>query len=582
MQKTLLILLLLCNILYIDFVNINSVTANNFSEGFDYPIGAPNHIGYYNALDFGKPNKKFNGKFHLGEDWNGNVGGDKDLGYPVSSIANGEIVYANSNEYVWGGVLIIKHNLPNGEIIYSFYGHLINMNKMSGFVDKREALGGMGKGQTNQYPAHLHFEIRTDSNPDKLKPGLGYSVVKKPAGWVDPSEFIDSHRQLISPPKAVTLSITSKTDNSTSLSWTKNESPYFYSYKLFRLLSVDDLAPVLVTELAGEATTEFNDHNLKQNTEYFYRVDVCNIADQCTSSEIISTKTDIDPNYIGRIVYSSKIGNNFQIYLMDGAKDNIKRLRMSNSNDYNSKWSPDGKKILFDSIDIKTGNRQVFTMDKDGSNQQQITSLKYSAEQADWFPDGSKIVFKGSSAEGQGIYTQNIDGADLKMITPQDIPNSPTSLNSYNPTVSPDGQSILFEAIHKYGTQSGKGGLFIIGVDGANLTQLTNNFDSNPDMAPSGEIVFLSNRDGGSNLFWSVYYLQDNLDALYKVAGGAPSTTQDPSWSNDSSKIIYSAKSDARTQEDFELVVATRGAEERTVLTDNNVDDIDADIWIDP
>ncbi|RJS81043.1 PKD domain-containing protein, partial [Methanophagales archaeon] len=60
------------------------------SAGFDYPVGETGYVteandgdGWYNAQDFGVPNPDFGNKLHLGEDWNGEGGGDTDCGEPV-------------------------------------------------------------------------------------------------------------------------------------------------------------------------------------------------------------------------------------------------------------------------------------------------------------------------------------------------------------------------------------------------------------------------------------------------------------------------------------------------------------------
>ena len=57
------------------------------TDGFDLPVGKPDGEGYYVFRGF-YPNA------HMGEDWNGNGGGNTDLGDPVYATADGVVVYS--------------------------------------------------------------------------------------------------------------------------------------------------------------------------------------------------------------------------------------------------------------------------------------------------------------------------------------------------------------------------------------------------------------------------------------------------------------------------------------------------------
>jgi len=168
------------------------------SAGFDYPVGETGYVteandgdGWYNAQDFGVPNPDFGNKLHLGEDWNGEGGGDTDCGEPVYAVSKGTIVYAADAGPGWGNVIIIRHNLPDGTQVESLYGHLQSMSKTSGTVERREQIGTIGK---DGWPScHLHFEIRFPNCPSWGSPGPGYSY--DTTGWTDPSDFIDAHRR---------------------------------------------------------------------------------------------------------------------------------------------------------------------------------------------------------------------------------------------------------------------------------------------------------------------------------------------------------------------------------------------------
>ena len=163
------------------------------SNGFDYPVGktksvtqAKDRDGWYNAQDFGANN-------HLGEDWNGAAGGNTDCGAPVYAASKDLIMFAGKDIPGWGNVLIIRHKLPNGEQIETLYGHLQEMAKTSGEVNRREYIGTIGNG-SGKYLCHLHFELRTSDCPVWGAHGSGYGEEK--SGWKDPSYFIDAHRNL--------------------------------------------------------------------------------------------------------------------------------------------------------------------------------------------------------------------------------------------------------------------------------------------------------------------------------------------------------------------------------------------------
>ena len=88
--------------------------------------------------------------------------------------------------------MIVDHALPSSEKVESLYGHLQEILRKEGDVKKRELIGKVGNAN-GRYPCHLHFEIRTSDCPMWNQPGGGYNRENK--GWVDPSEYIDSHGQ---------------------------------------------------------------------------------------------------------------------------------------------------------------------------------------------------------------------------------------------------------------------------------------------------------------------------------------------------------------------------------------------------
>lgn len=165
------------------------------ADGFDYPVGKPEGDGYRLARGF------YPGG-HLGEDWNGNGGGDTDFGDEISCTAHGVVVYSDDFQAGWGNVIIIRHAYreKDGRIhfIDSLYGHLSKRSmKVGDRVMRGQKVGEMGAGPRLKsgrymYYAHLHFEIRKNIT-------IGMNRSKFPgdySNFYSPRYFIRDHRRL--------------------------------------------------------------------------------------------------------------------------------------------------------------------------------------------------------------------------------------------------------------------------------------------------------------------------------------------------------------------------------------------------
>lgn len=163
------------------------------ADGFDPPVGkvggACTGEGYHVTRGF-RPNG------HLGEDWNGDRGGDTDLGDPVYTIGNGAVVFAKDVRAGWGNVVIVRHNYRDTDgavkTVDSLYGHLQAILVREGQQVKRgDQIGRIGNNR-GMYEAHLHLEIHKNL-------GIGVdraSFARDYSNYFSPREFIGSHRSL--------------------------------------------------------------------------------------------------------------------------------------------------------------------------------------------------------------------------------------------------------------------------------------------------------------------------------------------------------------------------------------------------
>jgi murein DD-endopeptidase MepM/ murein hydrolase activator NlpD len=165
-------------------------TSARLADGFDMPVGKPDAAGYYVYRGFSPYG-------HLGEDWNGNGGGNTDEGDPVYSIAHGVVVFSEDYRRGWGNVVIIRHAYRenNGQINFvdSLYGHLkVRSVKVGQQVTRGQYVGTIGRGPYRMYAAHLHFEIRKD-----LRVGMRRDLYPKTyTTYHSPRTFLKTRRRL--------------------------------------------------------------------------------------------------------------------------------------------------------------------------------------------------------------------------------------------------------------------------------------------------------------------------------------------------------------------------------------------------
>ncbi|HRQ14011.1 MAG TPA: DNRLRE domain-containing protein [Promineifilum sp.] len=222
---------------------------------------------------------------------------------------------------------------------------------------------------------------------------------------------------------------------------------------------------------------------------------------------------------VEKIVFSStRLGSQQDIYVMNPDGSNQTRLTTASAHDVDPAWSPDGTKIAFASRRNQY-QYDIYVMNPDGSGQTRLTTdLGRDEMDPAWSPDGTQIAFVN---DNDGITIMNADGSGSMPLTAED---------DENPSWSPDGAKIAF---------CRGGDIMVMGVDGNNLTNLTNNpsVDCYPEWSPDGtKIVY-------------VRYLADGAEIFVMNADGSGQTRLTnnpggdfaPAWSPDGTKIVFNS-----------------------------------------
>ncbi len=187
-------------------------------------------------------------------------------------------------------------------------------------------------------------------------------------------------------------------------------------------------------------------------------------------------------------------------------------------------WSPDGSRIVFDTITIggPTGARfDILVMNADGSGLVQLTEGTTEGYHAVWSPDGSKIAFTKSGE----IYSMNSNGTEVTNLT-----NNAVSDNS--PAWSPDGSNVAFQTY-----RDGDWELYVMNADGSNPTRLTNNPgpDGDPDWSPDGSMIAFRHYAATNDL----YVMSSGGSGQTNITNSPSADDTHPTWSPDGSRIAF-------------------------------------------
>ncbi len=183
--------------------------------------------------------------------------------------------------------------------------------------------------------------------------------------------------------------------------------------------------------------------------------------------------------------------NTANVWVYELLRGTLTRITFT-PDDHSAAWSPDGKRVAFESS--RTGTHQLYVRRSDGTGkEEQITSGDYEHYLSDWSPDGRYLVYTEFHPEtGADLWVVNVD------TDRQPRPFLKTPFAEKKASFSPDGHWLAYVS-----NESGEDEVYVQPFPGpGEKWQISTGGGDEPVWARSGHELFY--RNGGKMMFVAV------------------------------------------------------------------------------
>lgn len=170
-----------------------------------------------------------------------------------------------------------------------------------------------------------------------------------------------------------------------------------------------------LTELIGIFSKQSLSGSIKRRFMYpRYKSEEKDIGFEFVSEDYSDLPIDqLDPKT--KIVSTSRINDNKDIYIVDADGSNQKRLTTHPKDDLSPSWSVDGRKIIF--ISDREGNNDIYSTDVNGNNLKNLTNMPSDELSFTLSPNGEKIFFVSYANGDMNISVMDFDGSNKINLT---------------------------------------------------------------------------------------------------------------------------------------------------------------------
>lgn len=286
--------------------------------------------------------------------------------------------------------------------------------------------------------------------------------------------------------------------------------------------------------------------------------------------------------------------------------ENIQKLTSEGDNG-EAYFSPDGKKLIWQSDRGGYACDKIWIMNIDGSNKHMVSGDIGAHTCSFFFPDGKRIIYSSTRHTGEDcppkpkprrkfrfiwplypyeIYSADVDGSNVKRLTFN------PGYDAEGEAISSDGKKIVFTS-----KREGDLDVYIMNSDGSNVTRLTDRYgyDGGSWFSPDDKQIvwraWYPETEEEISL-WNEcmendYIVGVSLDIYVMNADGSDvhrltdngATNWSPSWHPDGKRIIFSSNMDDWREEyqafghNFELYIMNKDGSNLHRITHNEVFD---------
>lgn len=242
------------------------------------------------------------------------------------------------------------------------------------------------------------------------------------------------------------------------------------------------------------------------------------------SNEIIRKLTGQDGIFLTKLAFVGNATGHKEIYVCDYDGHNVRQITSDKSIALLPSWSPDGKKIAYNSF--KQGGPMLYLKDMASGAVRRISGRSGLNIGACWAPNGKELALTLSRKGNSDIFTIDLKGKILKQLV------NHWALD-VSPAFSPDGKKIAFVS-----NRSGSPQIYTLDLTNGRKERLTfeGNYNTSPAWSRLNRIAFTSLEQGA----FDIYTMDLGGGTLKRLTEGQ-GNNEAPCWSPDGRYIVFSS-----------------------------------------